>query len=275
MVGFIGTALHVAAWVLAIIFDLVLGTQIDSEQAPGAWTLWVWGYSSLMLGFVALVLVTLVHAFSSDEMKIPEGGAPPFLMTLFISGAQISLILTILGIIASVGGTNSDFLYINNSALTVDETRAGKLHAMRNLMVWAMISKAFIVGFLKNNQSCESCTIAFLPTFTYLDFMLTCTILFSQGPARRTSLRSSSLKHPTPQTPTNTNNKPISPPTSTNALIRPPRPCAAHSERWYGKKGIRGENVRRVPESTGEYRRPKSFAPLRKIIFTPSGTCLA
>lgn len=152
MVGFIGTALHVGAWLCALIFDLVLATQIDSEQAPGAWTLWVWGYTSLMIGFVALVIVTLVHAFSSDDYKIPEGGAPPFLMTLFISGAQISLILTILGIVASVGGTNTDFLYINDTALTVDETRAGKLHAMRNLMVWSMISKAFVVGFIRNNQ---------------------------------------------------------------------------------------------------------------------------
>ena len=72
MVGFIGTTLHVAAWLCAIIFDLILVTSIDSDQAPGAFTYWLWGYITLMIGFVALVAVTVVHAFSSDAGKIPE-----------------------------------------------------------------------------------------------------------------------------------------------------------------------------------------------------------
>lgn len=108
------------------------------------------GYITLMIGFVFLVGVTLVHAFSSETSKIPEGGAPPFLMTMFIGGAQISLTLTILQMIATLGGENSDFLYINTS-LTETE-KEDELASMRNLLVWTMICKTYIVQFLKNNQ---------------------------------------------------------------------------------------------------------------------------
>lgn len=80
MVGFVGTTLHVAAWALAIVFDIALATQIDSDKAPGAFTFWLWGFITMLVGFVVLVSVTVWHAFSSDENKIPEGGAPPFMM---------------------------------------------------------------------------------------------------------------------------------------------------------------------------------------------------
>lgn len=148
MIGFVGTLLHVAAWVCAIVFDMILFTQLDTKKAPGAYTYWLWGYISLLIGFVILVGVTLVHMFSSDERKIPEGGAPPFMMTLFIGGAQISLVLTLLQMVATTSGQNDDFLYIDNA----DGKRQDKLDAMRNLLVWTMLSKVYIVQFLKNNQ---------------------------------------------------------------------------------------------------------------------------
>lgn len=47
---------------------------------------------------------------------------------------------------------NNNFLYINDTALTGTETRQDKINAMRNLLVWTMLSKAYIVQFLKNNQ---------------------------------------------------------------------------------------------------------------------------
>ena len=82
MVGFVGTVLHVAAWLCAVIFDIATVSQINSEYAPGAFTFWLWGFIALMIGFVTLLGVTIVHAFSSPESKIPEGGAAPFLMTM-------------------------------------------------------------------------------------------------------------------------------------------------------------------------------------------------
>jgi hypothetical protein len=155
MVGFVGTALHVAAWLCAVIFDMILFSQINYEKTPGAFTFCLWGFVSLVIGFVALVGVTLMHAFSSENTKIPEGGAPPFLMTMFIGGAQISLILTILQLIAMLTvpkDADSAYVWIDMSALADGETRDDKINALRNLNVWTMISKVYIVQFLKNNQ---------------------------------------------------------------------------------------------------------------------------
>lgn len=147
------------------------------------------GYITLMIGFVALVGVTIVHAFSSEVSKIPEGGAPPFLMTLFIGGAQISLTLTVLQMIATLGGDNSEFLYINVS-LTQDEKK-DKLAAMRNLLVWTMLSKTYIVQFLKNSERIalntmpRSCMSRFLTTWMNAACPQT-----RSGPAPPTSSRS-------------------------------------------------------------------------------------
>ena len=150
MVGFVGTVLHVLAWVLAIVFDTIVGAAIHQESSPGAFTYWLWGILTLAIGLVALLMVTILHA-TMDSYKIPEGGAPPFLMTMFIGGAQISLVLTILQMIASSSGSTGDFDLQGNSSLTGDE-RTDERNAQRNLMVWSMIAKVYIVQFLKNNQ---------------------------------------------------------------------------------------------------------------------------
>ena len=155
LVGFIGTVLHVAAWLMAVIFDIILVATINQDQSPGAFTYWLWGFIALMVGFVALLGVTIFHAFSAPENKIPEGGAPPFLMSLFIGGAQISLILTILQMIASTGtpGNDSEFWnYPNSTSVTTVQEQKDWRNAQRGLMVIAMLSKVYIVQFLKNNQ---------------------------------------------------------------------------------------------------------------------------
>ena len=148
--GFIGTLLHVVAWLMAVIFDIIVGASIKTEQSPGAFTYWLWGFIALLVGFVSLLGVTIFHALSTPENKIPEGGAPPFLMSLFIGGAQISLILTILSMIASTGGVNSEYFYVNTT-LTAEEAKDERA-AQRNLLVWSMLCKVYVVQFLKNNQ---------------------------------------------------------------------------------------------------------------------------
>lgn len=150
MVGFVGVILHVAAWLVAVIFDLMVGLDIHQETSPGAFTYWLWGYLTLLIGFVALVSVTIWHAISSPANKIPEGGAPPFLMSLFIGGAQISLCLTILQMIASSSGS-AGFDLQSNSSLTGQE-RTDERNSQRNLMVISMVAKFYVVQFLKNNQ---------------------------------------------------------------------------------------------------------------------------
>ena len=143
LVGFIGTLLHVVVWLLAVVFDIIIGAAIKQEQSPGAFTYWLWGFITLMVGFVALVSVTIWHAVAAPANKIPEGGAPPFLMTLFLGGAQISLILTILSMIASTSGVNNDYYWIN-STLTAAEQEDERT-AQRNLLVWSMLCKVYIV----------------------------------------------------------------------------------------------------------------------------------
>ena len=151
MIGFVGTALHVAAWLVAIIFDIIIGVAIDQDNSPGAFTYWLYGFISLGVGFVALVSVTVWHAVSSPENKIPEGGAPPFLMSLFIGGAQISLTLTVLQMIASLGQPGTDFYNYPNETVTIKEQKDYR-DAQRNLMVISLVSKMYVVQFLKNNQ---------------------------------------------------------------------------------------------------------------------------
>ena len=156
MVGFFGTLLHVAAWLLAVIFDLVIGMEIDQDNSPGAFTYWVWGFVALMFGFVSLVSVTVWHAVSSPANKIPEGGAPPFLMTLFIGGAQLSLLFTLLQMVASTGQPGSmmapnDFYNYPNGTDTIVEMKDYR-NAQRGLMAVSMVAKVYVVQFLKNNQ---------------------------------------------------------------------------------------------------------------------------
>ena len=157
LVGFIGTVLHVAMWLMAVIFDIIIGSAIDQTNSPGAFTYWMWGFITLLIGFIALVSVTIWHALADPMNKIPEGGAPPFLMSLFIGGAQISLLLTILQMVASTGqpagndGTNDFWNYKANTTYTVVEAKDYR-NAQRGLMVLSMLCKVYIVQFLKNNQ---------------------------------------------------------------------------------------------------------------------------
>lgn len=148
-VGFIGTFLHVAAWLCAFGFDIARKNQINYDKAPGAHVFWLWGFIPLLIGLVVLLVATGTHACT--RFKFAEGGAPPFLMTLFIGGAQISLIFTIVQMIANLGTTNTEYRWIN---LTLPEAeQEDEIANVRNVLVWAMLAKVYIVAFLKNNQA--------------------------------------------------------------------------------------------------------------------------
>ena len=137
------------------------------------------GFVSLCVGFVVLLLMTAWHAVASSDNKIAEGAAPPFAMTLFIGGAQISLILTILQLFATIDDheaadtVSNAFKWINGTAAPwqvydadnnawVDAsadvkaeqmaTRETMINDMRKMLVWTMAAKVYIVNFLRNNQ---------------------------------------------------------------------------------------------------------------------------
>ena len=118
----LGTVLHVAVWLSAVGFDLALFPQIDSTNAPSAMVFWTLGFVPMVFGLVVLLVATAAHA--TGLMPIAEGGAPPYMMTLFIGGAQISLILTILQIVATVGTTPGSASRLSVEAFDIMDWRA-------------------------------------------------------------------------------------------------------------------------------------------------------
>lgn len=127
------------------------------------------GFVSLCVGFAVLLLMTVWHTVASSDNKIAEGAAPPFAMTLFIGGAQISLILTILQLFATVNDHEAEnavsnaFKWINGTdtpddhddALSEADQAAARetmINDVRNMLVWTMAAKVYIVNFLRNNQ---------------------------------------------------------------------------------------------------------------------------
>ena len=104
--------------------------------------------------------MTAWHALASPENKIAEGAAPPFAMTLFIGGAQISLILTLLQLFATIDDHLADVTSMSNAYIFINGTetdpgvaaRETFINDVRKLLVWTMAAKVYIVNFLRNNQ---------------------------------------------------------------------------------------------------------------------------
>ncbi len=154
MLGFIGTILHVTSWILALVFDIVSVTMIHPEHSPTTYAFWLWGLITLLVGLSLVIGVTIWHMLSEGDNKIPEGGAPPFLMTLMIGGAQISLILTVLNLIPGhqYGWKPYDGTGENATAIT-DAAEAEKKHGeLRTMLILSAIFKVYVVQFLRNNQ---------------------------------------------------------------------------------------------------------------------------
>lgn len=152
-VGYIGTALHVGAWVAAMSFELAIRTHIDSVKTPGAFTLWMYGFIALTIGLVVLLAVTAFHFFSRAENRIPEGGLPPFLMTLFIGGAQISLLFSMLQMVTAGNGTAGNGFYFSYpDPLATAQKKEDYYMTMLRLTAFSTMFKVYIVQFLRNNQ---------------------------------------------------------------------------------------------------------------------------
>lgn len=155
-------------WLLAVIFDFMAGTKIDEKADPMDYAYWVSGYATLLVSFVVLLVVTVYHMLASPANKIPEGGAPPFLMALLIGGARISFALTMVNIISSIvqfeappassssepAANASDGETYRLRALSDDETTetVDNSAELRTFLILALICKGMVVQFLQSNQ---------------------------------------------------------------------------------------------------------------------------
>jgi len=158
-IGFFGTVLHVASWVLAVFFDIYIIQKINTEHCKAAHALWIAGFITLLVALVILLVTTVYHAFQgkNGENKIPIGGMPPFLMTSMIGGAQIAAALTFLNMIQTA--TNSSGTYKpyymdgdNKGTLAEGEDAANMINEFRNLLLMAFMFKVYAFSFLRNNQ---------------------------------------------------------------------------------------------------------------------------
>tara|TARA_X000001036_G_scaffold37625_1_gene30458 strand:- start:1222 stop:1737 length:516 start_codon:yes stop_codon:yes gene_type:complete len=156
LLGFIGTILHVVSWLLALVFDIVAMSMIHPDHSPGAFAFWLWGLITLLVALALLVGVTIWHMVSDNSNKIPEGGAPPFLLTLLIGGAQISLLLTLVNLIQSgawYGWAPYTSTDANGTAIALGtDDHKTKTGEWRTMLIMSMIFKVYVVQFLRNNQ---------------------------------------------------------------------------------------------------------------------------
>jgi hypothetical protein len=152
-VGYLGTILHVGSWVAAMIFELSIMPQLDSTTSPAAYTLWLYGFLAISIGLGVLLLITALHYCSRPENRIPEGGLPPFLMTLFIGGAQISLLFSVLQLLLAGNGVEGLYFNYPNGTVT-DQAKQDYRMTLLRLTAFSMMFKVYIVQFLRNNQVC-------------------------------------------------------------------------------------------------------------------------
>jgi hypothetical protein len=148
MLGGVGTLLHVGVWLGAVAIDIAYVTTIDQDTAPAAFQYWLAGFVTMCVGLVVLVLATLWHMMYT----IPEGGAPPFLMTLFIAGAKVSLLCTVVLVIASIDSPGGDFFDYKSGNHTTGEMSNWR-EQQRGFLLTSMALKVYIYTFLECNQN--------------------------------------------------------------------------------------------------------------------------
>jgi hypothetical protein len=150
--GALGATLHVAAWIVALVMDIMLLGKIDGgkDSDAVAYDFILASFVPLIVGLAVIVLTTLLHALT-DTYKVPEGGLPPFMMTIITGGAVACLIFAFLLVQYPSAGL---YGYTKHStAATPDLKKAADFsEAFRRLALWGLLAKIFIVQFVQNNQ---------------------------------------------------------------------------------------------------------------------------
>jgi hypothetical protein len=145
IIGFMGATLHIAAWVAALVMDILLLQKLKpSEDTDKAvYDIWMGAFIPFIIGFGVLCISTVLHALKIAQ--VPEGAFPPFLMTLITAGAIVCIIFQFM-LVEVVPTTLNKY---------TTETDAGKqsdyITNWRRLAMWGLIAKAFLWQFVSNN----------------------------------------------------------------------------------------------------------------------------
>ena len=159
LLGVIGGLLHLAAWIVAIVFDAVSEQKINQDESPGSMTYWQAGFIPLTIALGVLLAWSILHAIAFclptnyyfNLFYIEEGGAAPWLMTSLIAGVHISILFTILQMIGTMGAFGTDYNNYMGSELSVKEQKDFR-EEQRMYLVLSLIAKVYVVNFLRNNQ---------------------------------------------------------------------------------------------------------------------------
>jgi uncharacterized membrane protein len=146
LIGALGATLHVAAWIIALVMDILIVSKLDGGKTSDAvhYDFWLATFIPLVVGLAVVVVTTLLHALTT--MKVPEGGMPPFLVTAMTGGAIICVIFTYWLMTSSVAGLHK---YV---AETDAEKQADFAEQFRRFALWSLLSKVYIWQFIYNNQ---------------------------------------------------------------------------------------------------------------------------
>ena len=135
-VGIVGTFLHVAAWVISLVFFLVTVGLLEDETESASYDFWFYSFIPFAVSLAILVVLTLGHftvwlmKWDDSWFDVREGGVAPFLMTLMCTGVKVSQVFTILQLLAGSHVLDAEW---------------------RHYIIWASLSLYYIDQFLDAN----------------------------------------------------------------------------------------------------------------------------
>ncbi len=159
VVGYVGAFLHVAAWVVALVLDIMLLTRLKPSEATDKhhFDYWLAAFIPLVVGLTTVLGATIIHRCTS--MKVPAGLFPPFLMTAITGGALITVIFTYLLMTSSPAGLHGAGKALADAVADGDCTDAAGCDKVvdwttyfTRLALWSLLCKVYIWQFLYNNQ---------------------------------------------------------------------------------------------------------------------------
>ena len=178
LIGALGATLHVAAWIIALVMDILVVSKLDGGKTTDAihYDYWLATFIPLVVGLAVVVVTTLMHALTT--MKVPEGGMvrpcpparapnpsthepvlvpcviqPPFLMTAMTGGSIICVIFTYLLLTSSVMG-----LHKYTEETDVDK-KADFAEQFRRFAIWSLLAKVCKPHTAPHNCTCTDSSV--------------------------------------------------------------------------------------------------------------------